>query len=44
MTPRLLADEYRRARMSVPPVLLGFLWEAARASVHRTTSSAFSEV
>jgi fatty acid desaturase/1-acyl-sn-glycerol-3-phosphate acyltransferase len=39
----LLADEYRRAGAYVHRSYLGFLWEAARAGVHGTTSSALAE-
>jgi 1-acyl-sn-glycerol-3-phosphate acyltransferase len=39
----LLADEYRRAGAHVHRSYLGFLWEAARAGVHGTTSSAVAD-
>jgi len=40
----LLADEYRRAGAHVHRSYLGFLWEAALAGVHGSTSSVAGEV
>jgi fatty acid desaturase/1-acyl-sn-glycerol-3-phosphate acyltransferase len=40
----LLVGEYRRAGAYVHRSYLGFLWEAARAGVHGTTSSAVADL
>jgi fatty acid desaturase len=40
----LLAGQYRRAGAYVHRSYLGFLWEAARAGVHGTTSTTVADV